>query len=55
MWSPEVYSFDKIPNVVKWADAIGVAVIAVLASIAGSLIPAWIASRVWPIEALRYE
>lgn len=55
VWSPEVYSFDKIPNVVKQADAIGVAVIAVLASIAGSLIPAWIASRVWPVEALRYE
>ncbi len=55
VWSPEVYSFDRIPEVVKRADAIGVAIIAVLSSIVGSLIPAWIAARVWPVKALRYE
>ena len=55
VWSPEVYSFDRIPEVVKQADAIGIAVIAILSSIVGSLIPAWIAARVWPVKALRYE
>ncbi len=55
MWSPDVYSFDQIPNVVKQADAVWVASMAVLASILGSIIPARIAGRVWPVEALRYE
>ncbi|UCC30047.1 MAG: ABC transporter permease [Phycisphaerales bacterium] len=55
VWSPDVYSFDKIPSVVKQADAIWVASVAVLSSMIGSLIPAWIASRVWPVSALRYE
>ncbi len=55
VWSPEVYSFDKIPEIVKTWDAIGVAVVAVLASVAGSIIPATIAGRIWPVKALRYE
>ncbi len=55
VWSPEVYSFDRIPEVVKAADAAWVAVVAVLSSIVGSMIPAWIAAKVWPVKALRYE
>jgi len=55
VWSPDVYSFDKIPEVVKRADAIWVASVAVLASMVGSLIPAILAGRVWPVRALRYE
>lgn len=55
VWSPDVYSFDKIPNVVKGADALWVASFAVLASVVGSLIPARLASKVWPVDALRHE
>jgi len=55
VWSPEVYSFDRIPEVVKRADAIWVASVAVLSSMVGSIIPALIAARVWPVRALRYE
>ncbi|RME38976.1 MAG: ABC transporter permease [Planctomycetota bacterium] len=55
VWSPDVYSFDRIPNTVKPWDVIGIAVTAVAASTLGSLIPAWVAARVWPIQALRYE
>ncbi len=55
VWSPEVYSFDRIPNVVKRADAVWVASLAVLSSMIGSIIPARIAGRVWPVKALRYE
>lgn len=55
VWSPDVYSFDKIPEVVKRADAIWVACIAILASMLGSIIPAYIAGKVWPVNALRYE
>lgn len=55
VWSAEVYSFDVIPNVVKRADALWVAGVAVLASILGAIIPACIAASVWPVKALRYE
>lgn len=55
VWSPEVYSFDRIPEVVRRVDAISVALIAVVASMIGSLIPAWLAGRVWPADVLRYE
>lgn len=55
VWSPEVYSFDRIPEVVKAADAVWIALIAVLSSIVGSMIPAWVAAKVWPVKALRYE
>ncbi|MHC5111772.1 MAG: ABC transporter permease [Planctomycetota bacterium] len=55
VWSAEVYSFDKIPEVVKTNDAFWIAVVAVISSMLGSLIPATIAGRVWPVRALRYE
>jgi len=55
VWSPDVYSFDKIPEVVKSVDALCVGSIAVVSSIVGSLIPSYLASRVWPVQALRYE
>jgi lipoprotein-releasing system permease protein len=55
VWSADVYSFDRIPEVVKQSDAVWIAVIAVLSSMVGSLIPAALAGRVWPVQALRYE
>jgi lipoprotein-releasing system permease protein len=55
VWNPEVYSFDRIPEVVKTADVVWIGVVAVLASMLGSLIPAVIAGRIWPVQALRYE
>ena len=55
VWSPDVYSFDRIPETVKGLDATVIAVAAVLGTMVGSLIPAYIAARVWPVKALRYE
>lgn len=55
VWSPDVYSFDRIPNVVKTHDIIWISIAAVAASILGALIPAIHASAVWPVRALRYE
>ncbi len=55
VWSPDIYSFDRIPEVVKTLDAVVIAVVAVVSSMIGSLIPAVIAGRVWPVKALRYE
>ena len=55
VWTPDVYSFDRIPEAVKLADAIWVASVAVVASVIGSVVPAFLAGRVWPVDALRYE
>ena len=55
VWSPEVYTFDRIPNVVDPVEAITIVVVAMAAAMLGALIPAWLAARVWPVDALRYE
>ncbi len=55
VWSPDVYTFDTIPSAVKWGEMMWICVVAVVASVLGALIPAFIAGRVWPVKALRYE
>lgn len=55
IWSPEVYIFDRIPNEVNPTHAVVIYAVAILASMVGSLIAAWKAARIWPVEALRYE
>jgi lipoprotein-releasing system permease protein len=55
IWSPEVYSFERIPNHVNVRDVIVVYVVAIIASMVGSVIAAVRAARIWPVEALRYE
>ncbi len=55
VWSADVYSFDRIPEIVNPSDALWVASIAVVSSMVGSVIPAVVAGRVWPVQALRYE
>jgi len=55
VWSPEVYTFDRIPNEVKPDAAISVFAAAVITSMLGAAWPAIKAGRVWPVQALRYE
>lgn len=55
IWSPEVYSFDRIPNQVEGWDVFVIYVVAIVASMIGSVVAAIRAARVWPVEALRYE
>ena len=55
IWSPEVYSFDRIPNHVQGWDVAVIYIIAIFASMVGSVVAAYRAARVWPVEALRYE
>lgn len=55
VWSPEVYTFTRIPNDVKPWDVGVIFAVAIVASMTGSLIAAYKAARVWPVEALRYE
>ncbi len=55
VWSPETYSFDKIPDMVQTSDIVFISVAAVIASILGAVVPALRAAKTWPVEALRYE
>jgi ABC-type antimicrobial peptide transport system permease subunit len=55
MWNPETYYFDRIPNRLKLTEVAVIAIGAVIASILGALVPALRASRLNPVEALRYE
>jgi lipoprotein-releasing system permease protein len=55
VWNREVYSFDAIPNTVRLADVLTVALAAVGASTLGSLLAALRAGFQQPVEAVRYE
>lgn len=55
MWSPQTYYFDQIPERVDPSEMLWIAIGAVLSSVIGALIPAFLAARLDPIEALRYE
>ena len=55
VWSPEQYSFDRIPDVWKWSEVIGIGILAMIASVVGAAFPAFRAGRTWPVETLRYE
>ncbi|MBN2445358.1 MAG: ABC transporter permease, partial [Phycisphaerae bacterium] len=55
VWDRAVYSFDEIPHQVNAYDMITVYVSAVIASALGSLLAAWRAGSMHPVEALRYE
>jgi lipoprotein-releasing system permease protein len=55
VWSPETYSFDKIPSHWKWSDVLWISGLSIVSAIAGAAIPAMRAGRTWPVEALRYE
>jgi len=55
VWSREVYVFDRIPDTVKVFDITWIVAVAIAASMLGSVVAAWRAARVWPVEAIRYE
>jgi lipoprotein-releasing system permease protein len=55
LFPPELYLFSQIPAKIDWFQVTYVVVIALALSFIFSIIPAWRASRVDPVEALRYE
>ncbi len=55
VWNRETFMFEKIPNVVEGDTAVWIVALAIIAGIFGSLLPAVLAARSQPVEALRYE
>ncbi len=55
MWDPQTYFFDRIPGRLDPTEAGLIVLGAIASSVIGALIPALLAARQDPIEALRYE
>ncbi|MBF0620659.1 MAG: lipoprotein-releasing ABC transporter permease subunit [Magnetococcales bacterium] len=53
--SGQVYFIDHLPSVVYPSDVVWITCISLLISVLATIYPAWRASRVDPVEALRYE
>lgn len=55
LFADEIYFLSQLPAVVKWDEVMTVIVMALVLSIGATVYPAWRASRLDPVEALRYE
>ncbi|WP_041583230.1 lipoprotein-releasing ABC transporter permease subunit [Bartonella australis] len=55
VFNPQLYFLTKLPARIAWGQTVIVAVMALLLSFLATLIPAWRASKLDPVQALRYE
>jgi len=55
VWDPKTYAFDTIPNTINPKEMIVIFIVAIIASVIGSLVPAIRAAQLNPVEALRWE
>jgi lipoprotein-releasing system permease protein len=55
VFSSDVYFLDRLPAKVDWMEVAGIATFSLLMSFLCTLPPSWRASRLDPVEALRYE
>lgn len=55
IWNPAVYAFDTIPNTMDPFEVGVIMVVAIFSSVIGALVPAFLAARLHPVEALRWE
>jgi lipoprotein-releasing system permease protein len=55
LFSPELYYLSQLPAEMDSGETASVVIMALLLSILATLYPSWRASRLDPVEALRYE
>ena len=55
IWNPEVYAFDTIPSTMNPPEVAVIVSVAVVAAVAGAVVPALRAAWMTPVEALRWE
>lgn len=55
LFAAEIYFLSKLPAVIDWQEVAAVIIMAFTLSILATIYPAWRASRLDPVEALRYE
>jgi lipoprotein-releasing system permease protein len=55
IFNTQIYLFDKIPVAVEWQDVTWITISAVILTFLSTIYPAWSASRLDPVDALRYE
>jgi lipoprotein-releasing system permease protein len=55
LFSPELYYLSQLPAEMDTGETASVVIMALLLSILATLYPSWRASRLDPVEALRYE
>lgn len=55
IFDPTIYAFDHLPAVFSWPWFLSLLLGTMIVCVAASLIPAYRASRLKPVEALRYE
>ncbi len=55
LFPDEIYFLSKLPAQIDWTEVVIVVGMAIVLSILATLYPAWRASRLDPVEALRYE
>ena len=55
LWQASTYKFMQIPNTMNWDSVLWVTAAGIIAAAVGSLLPAFAAARIKPVETLQYE
>jgi lipoprotein-releasing system permease protein len=51
----DIYFIDTLPVLVQWTDVVAIYIIANVLCFVATIYPAWLASRVLPVESIRIE